>query len=42
LVFEIFLLKMDDYSPNEIVDMICIVGEAGNNYSAADTADFIR
>jgi len=31
---EIFLLKMDD-PPNEIVDMIRIVGEAGNNYSAA-------
>jgi len=26
---------MGDYPPNEIVDMICIVGEAGNNYSAA-------
>jgi len=26
---------MDDYPPNEIVDMICIVGEAGNNDSVA-------
>jgi len=26
---------MDDYPPNEIVDMIRIVGEASNNYSAA-------
>jgi len=26
---------MGDYPPNEIVDMIRIVGEAGNNYSAA-------
>jgi len=25
---------MCDYPPNEIVDMIRIVGEAGNNYSA--------
>jgi len=32
---EIFLLKMGDHPPNEIVDMIRIVGEAGNNYSAA-------
>jgi len=32
---EIFLLKMGNYPPNEIVDMIRIVGEAGNNYSAA-------
>jgi len=32
---EIFLLKTGDYPPNEIVDMIRIVGEAGNNYSAA-------
>jgi len=32
---EIFLLKMGDYPPNEIVDMIRIVGETGNNYSAA-------
>jgi len=36
LVFEeIFLLKMGDNPPNEIVDMIHIGGEAGNNYSAA-------
>jgi len=26
---------MGDYPPNEIVDMIRIVGETGNNYSAA-------
>jgi len=32
---EIFLLKMGNYPPNEIIDMIRIVGEAGNNYSAA-------
>jgi len=32
---EIFLLKMGDFPPNEIVDMIRIVGEASNNYSAA-------
>jgi len=31
---EIFLLKMGDY-PNEIVDMIRIVGEVGNNFAAA-------
>jgi len=36
LVFEeIFLLKMGDYSLNEVVDMIRIVGETGNDYSAA-------
>jgi len=32
---EVFLLKMSDYPSNEIVDIICIVDEAGNNYSAA-------
>jgi len=32
---ETFLLKMGDYPANEIVDMIRIVGEAGNNYSVA-------
>jgi len=32
---EIFLLKMGNYPPNKIVDIIRIVGEAGNNYSAA-------
>jgi len=32
---EIFLLKMGDYPLNEIIDMIRIVGEAGNNYSTA-------
>jgi len=32
---EIFLLKMGDYPPNEIVDMIRNVDETGNNYSSA-------
>jgi len=32
---EIFLLKIGNYPPNEIIDMIRIVGETGNNYSAA-------
>jgi len=32
---EIFLLKMGDYLLNKIVDIIRVVGEAGNNYSAA-------
>jgi len=27
---------MVDYLPNEIADMICIFGEAGSNYSAAE------
>jgi len=35
LVFEEIFFKMGDYPPNEIIDMIRSVGEAGNNYSAA-------
>jgi len=38
---KIFLLKMG-YPPNEIVDMIRIVGEAGNNYSATARLYSIR
>jgi len=33
---------MGDYLPNEIVDMIGIVGEADNNYSAAARLYSIR
>jgi len=31
-----------DYPPNEIVDMIRIVGEASNNYSAAAWLSLVR
>jgi len=39
---EIFLLKMGDYPPNEIVDIVRIVDEAGNNYSTAARLYSIR
>jgi len=39
---EMFLLKMGDYPSNEIVDIIRIVGKAGNNYFAAARLYSIR